>query len=172
MTTHWVFGYGSLMWNPGFAHLRHEPAELQGYHRELCVYSFHYRGTPENQGLVFGLAAGGSCQGVAFEVDAGDWSGTQEYLREREQITMVYQEIIVPITLKSSGESVLAMTYAADSEHAQCALGLDDAAIVTLVQSASGIAGSCADYVRNTHDRMVNLGISDPALARLVVKLV
>ena len=64
--TLWVFGYGSLMWNPGFAHLRAEKAVLHGAHRALCIYSTHYRGTPDKPGLVFGLKAGGSCVGMAY----------------------------------------------------------------------------------------------------------
>ena len=66
----WVFGYGSLMWRPGFEHEERHSALLRGYHRAFCVYSHVHRGTPEKPGLVFGLDAGGSCRGVAFRVAA------------------------------------------------------------------------------------------------------
>jgi glutathione-specific gamma-glutamylcyclotransferase len=171
MSTHWVFGYGSLMWNPGFAYIRSEAAALIGYRRELCVYSFHYRGTHDNLGLVFGLAAGGQCEGVAFEIAGDVWEATHAYLREREQITMVYDEVVVPVTLKATGESVQAMTYVVNLKHEQCALGLDDQAIADHVRRACGTAGHCIDYVRNTHNHLVKLGIADARLAAIMARL-
>ena len=58
----WIFAYGSLMWDPGFAYVEAQPATLHGYHRQFCIYSYAYRGTPERPGLVLGLDRGGSCR--------------------------------------------------------------------------------------------------------------
>jgi cation transport protein ChaC len=135
--THWVFGYGSLMWNPGFPYLRAVPARISGYHRKLCVYSFHYRGSPEKPGLVFGLDRGGSCLGMAFEVAAADWAQTWDYLRKREQVTMVYRELFKQVRLQNGAE-VMALTYAVDRRHAQCAAGLSDPEIAALVRQGEG----------------------------------
>src|SRR5436305_15171687 len=85
----WVFGYGSLMWRPGFEFVERVPARLIGEHRALCVYSFVHRGTPEKPGLVLGLDRGGACRGVAFRVAAEHRASSVGYLREREQVTSV-----------------------------------------------------------------------------------
>src|SRR6201991_3015516 len=90
----WVFGYGSLMWRPGFDYLEKGPARLGGGHRALCVYSFYHRGTPERPGLVLGLDRGGTCRGVAFRVEASLRGDTVAYLRSREQTTNVYREVM------------------------------------------------------------------------------
>src|SRR6185295_182461 len=89
----WVFGYGSLIWRPGFDHVERVPAHIIGMHRALCVYSFDHRGTPEKPGLVLGLDFGGACRGIAYRVAAANRAATIKYLREREQTTNVYREL-------------------------------------------------------------------------------
>ena len=96
----WVFGYGSLMWRPGFEFIEQVPARLIGEHRALCVYSFDHRGTPEKPGLVLGLDRGGACRGIAFRVAAELRHDTVDYLRSREQTTHVYREVMRSVWLK------------------------------------------------------------------------
>ncbi|GAC1507652.1 MAG: hypothetical protein NVS2B1_16790 [Bradyrhizobium sp.] len=90
----WVFGYGSLMWRPGFDFIERIPARLIGEHRALCVYSFVHRGTPEKPGLVLGLARGGACRSIAFRVADHNRAATLAYLRARKQVTSVYCEVM------------------------------------------------------------------------------
>ncbi len=80
----WVFGYGSLMWHPCFPFVEAAPAHLYGYHRAFCLFSEHYRGTPERRGLVLGLDRGGSCRGRAFRVAATEAEAAMDYLLKRE----------------------------------------------------------------------------------------
>src|SRR2546421_11293351 len=89
----WVFGYGSLMWRPGFDFVEQVPARLIGEHRALCVYSFVHRGTPEKPGLVLGLDRGGACRGIAFRVAEQNREATIAHLRAREQVTSVYRAV-------------------------------------------------------------------------------
>src|SRR5689334_3852787 len=111
----WVFGYGSLMWNPGFPHEAFETATLQGWHRALCVYSWPYRGTTERPGLVMGLAEGGHCVGRAIGVSPEQEAATVAYLDERELPNYVYDRRRLPIRL-SSGEEVAAWGYVARTD--------------------------------------------------------
>ena len=118
----WVFGYGSLMWRPGFEFIERVPARLIGEHRALCVYSFVHRGTPEKPGLVLGLDRGGACRGIAFRVAEKHSTATIAYLREREQVTSVYREVKRSVWLENEArERVSALVYVVDRGHAQYA---------------------------------------------------
>src|SRR5664279_2923977 len=118
----WVFAYGSLMWRPGFDALERRQARLVGAHRALCVYSFVHRGTPERPGLVLGLDRGGNCRGIAYRVTADKRTEVIDYLRAREQVTMVYLEAWRRVWLDDDPrESVPALCYVVDRGHQQYA---------------------------------------------------
>lgn len=172
MTELWVFGYGSLMWQPGFAFSAQAPAALVGAHRSLCIYSVHHRGTQENPGLVLGLDEGGACRGVAFRVAPENRDMTLAYLRKREQVTDVYVEATRPISLlDGSGRELEALCYLADRAHPQYAGRLSIETQAHLVRSAVGNAGSNLDYVLNTVRHLEEEGIHDPLLAALAIRL-
>jgi cation transport protein ChaC len=159
----WVFAYGSLMWRPGFPFAERRLATLRGWRRSLCIYSHHYRGTPEQPGLVLGLDQGGVCAGVAFRVHASLRGSTIRYLREREQVTAVYIERIEPITLET-GERVEALTYVADRLHPQYAGRLNRTTMLELVRAGKGTSGRNADYVIETNDHLLAIGARDREL--------
>jgi glutathione-specific gamma-glutamylcyclotransferase len=169
-STHWVFGYGSLIWRPGFEFVRAVPALLRGAHRSLCIYSHRHRGTPEQPGLVFGLVRGGSCRGMAFEVDAAHWEKVHAYLYEREMDRGVYREAIRPIRL-DDGAEVKALAFLVDERHVQYAGKLEIAEQVRLVRSGVGEAGPNHEYVLQTAHHLEQLGIRDRYLIELVEAL-
>ena len=166
----WVFGYGSLMWNPGFTFSECHVGRLRGYHRALCVYSHVHRGTPERPGLVLGLDRGGTCRGHVFCVPGQHVQSTIEYLRAREQVTSVYLEKRFAVLL-DDGSRVSALTYVVDRSHRQYAGRLPSETILQHVQHGEGQSGRNPDYVLATHDHLVTLGIMDPVLSRLALRL-
>jgi cation transport protein ChaC len=168
----WVFGYGSLMWNPGLRYLRCVPATLPGAHRSLCVYSWHYRGSPESPGLVFGLDRGGACRGLAFEIDPPDRDDVVAYLRRREQVTAVYREVHRPVRIDGGGGDIVrALTFIADRAHPQYAGRLPVERQIEIVRKAAGVAGPNPDYVIATAAHLVDLGIRDIGVETLVAAL-
>lgn len=163
----WVFGYGSLMWRPGFPYLERRHAHLHGYHRSLCVFSHVHRGTPENPGLVMGLDRGGRCHGVAFRVAREEAEATVHYLREREQVTTVYLERHLPVRL-DDGRKVAALGYVVDKAHGQYAGRLSFDEVLRLVRQGEGVSGRNPDYVRSTHEHLLGMGVVDPLLERIM----
>jgi cation transport protein ChaC len=168
----WVFGYGSLMWRPGFDFIEKVPAALIGAHRSLCIYSFHHRGTQAHPGLVLGLDEGGACRGVAFRVAQVNADATLTYLREREQVTDVYLEAMKPVSLlDGSGREFEALCYIVDRAHPQYAGRLSLERQAELVRSASGLSGNNIDYVLNTVRHLEEVGIHDAELMALAARL-
>jgi cation transport protein ChaC len=164
----WVFAYGSLMWRPGFDFAEQISARLIGEHRALCVYSFDHRGTPEKPGLVLGLDRGGACRGIAFRVAASRREATIAYLREREQTTHVYREVMRSVWLEDDARRrVSAMAYVVDRGHVQYAGRLTLADQVRYVRQGHGRSGHNRDYVLSTVKSIEAQGFRDPKLHQL-----
>jgi glutathione-specific gamma-glutamylcyclotransferase len=168
----WVFGYGSLMWNPGFDFVERRAARLVGEHRALCVYSFVHRGTPEQPGLVLGLDRGGACRGVAFRVADAHRRDTVAYLREREQVTSVYREVKRSVWLDDDARHrVSALTYVVDRGHVQYAGRLMPAEQLRHVRQGHGRSGPNRDYVLSTVQALEAQGCRDAQLHQLAERL-
>jgi len=165
----WVFGYGSLMWNPGFPHLESRPALLRGFHRRFCIWSHNYRGTPEYPGLVLGLDKGGSCRGMAFLVDCADSEAVLDYLHDREMGTRVYRPKLV--RLATDKGAVQGLAFVVNRDHQQYAGRLGLEATAHLIADAAGKRGPCAEYLANTVSHLEDLSI-DPGQLRPLLTLV
>ena len=165
----WIFAYGSLMWDPGFAFIEAAPALLRGYHRRFCVYSHRYRGTPDCPGLVLGLDRGGACHGIAFRVPAADVAGALHYLWEREMGNRTYHLKEVAVQLPDA--TVKARAFVVDRQHRNYAgrLSLDETA--RLILQGIGARGPCRQYLENTVCELRKLGLVDGPLHRLEAKV-
>ena len=168
----WVFGYGSLMWRPGFPSSETAPALLKGAHRALCVYSVIHRGTRAQPGLVLGLDRGGACRGVAFRVTEGAEDETIAYLREREQVSGVYRETMRAVWLLAEPErQVEALCYVVDRGHPQYAGSLTLEQQLHHVRQGHGRSGANRDYVLSTVKALEGLGVRDADLHLLAERL-
>jgi cation transport protein ChaC len=168
----WVFGYGSLMWRPGFDFLERVPARLVGLHRALCVYSFVHRGTPQRPGLVLGLDRGGMCRGIAFRVAAKAREKTIAYLRAREQVTTVYLETWRRIELEEHARrQVRALCFIVDRSHVQYAGRLTLPECVHHVRQGHGSSGANRDYVLETVAALEKLGYRETDLHLIAERL-
>ena len=164
---HWVFGYGSLMWRPGFPFLERAAATLHGRRRAFCIYSVHHRGTPERRGLVLGLAAGGATRGMAYRIADEHWSETYAYLREREQPTETYVEARVAVRL-AGGRRIEALSFLSDRAHPQWAGALSLERQAELIDGASGLSGRNVDYLTDLVEHLREAGIRDRAMETLL----
>ena len=168
----WVFGYGSLMWRPGFPYAARVHGLLKGAHRALCVISIFHRGTREQPGLVLGLDRGGACRGTVYRVTPGAEEETVAYLREREQVTDVYVEAYRPVrVLDGSGIMVKALTYLVDRNHEQYAGVLSLEEQFRMVRGGKGQSGENVEYVLNAVRHLEKAGVHDAPLAALAARL-
>jgi cation transport protein ChaC len=164
----WVFGYGSLIWQPGFDFDEKLVAVLHGYRRAFCMTSVVYRGTPEAPGLVLALdeEPGAHCVGVAYHVPAAQALETHAYLQERELVSYAYDELRVPIEL-ADGRHVEALAYVSNRAHEQYRGGLTLEAQAEVIAHARGPRGPNAEYLLNTVASLEALGLHDPDLVQL-----
>ncbi len=167
----WVFAYGSLLWDPGFAPAEAVTADLTGYARSFCMLSIHHRGTEAEPGLVLALDAqtGAVCTGVALRVAEAGIDAVLAMLRERELISSAYHERWVRVGLPD-GQQITALTYVIDPAHRQYCQ-FDSETQAQMIARAQGGRGRNRDYLFNTVAHLTQLGIADPALTALVTRV-
>jgi len=169
----WVFGYGSLMWNPEVHYDQFQPGLLKGYHRQLCIASLVYRGTPEYPGLVLGLAKGLDCQGMIFHIPSDHVQSELRKIWKREMFDDAYVPQWVDVETKIEPDSdalqtLKAITFIANHGHSCC---LDELCLkvqAERVAKAHGTRGPCSDYLFNTLEHLRALGMEDPLLESLL----
>ncbi len=171
----WIFGYGSLLWNPGFKPAEQVRADLKGYSRSFCMLSVRHRGTEYKPGLVLALDEAGAemvCSGMGLRASEAQADDVLAYLRERELISSAYEEKWINLTL-IDGRCVRAVTYVVDQNHVQyCQYDLDHQA--RIIAGAVGGRGPNPEYLYKTAELLQSLHIADTELdylAKVVAKL-
>lgn len=162
-----MFGYGSLMWRPGFPFEERQAATLYGRRRSFCIYSVHHRGTYERPGLVLGLAPGGSVRGAAYRVADHEWDGVYAYLREREQPTETYVEAAAEVRL-GDGRRTRSLIFLSDTAHPQWAGVLDLERQAELIAGAVGLSGPNVEYLRDLVTHLEAEGVRDRGMEMLL----
>jgi cation transport protein ChaC len=162
----WIFGYGSLMWDPGFRHADSHPAVVHGYHRRFCVYSYTYRGTRAQPGLVLGLDRGGACKGIAYRVPRRHAKATLAYLWERELDGGVYR--FRKLKARLARRVVEAHACVVDRADPGYAAELSIEETARLICQGVGKRGLCLDYLENTVRHIEALCLTDGHLHRLL----
>ena len=153
----WVFGYGSLMWNPAFYYAEERPALLRGYHRRFCFWTPLGRGTPENPGLMLGLITGGSCRGLAFRIAAKVVEQELSIVWAREMMGDVYQPSW--FNLRTENGPIRAISFTLNRGHERYAGNLPVETVTRHVATAVGKLGSCMEYLVNTVSKLEEIGI-------------
>ena len=168
----WVFGYGSLIWNPEFPVAETSVARVRGWHRSFCMRSIHHRGTVADPGLVLALDASpaAACDGVAFRVSLGAEAATLTALRERELISSAYLETWLAADLVT-GQSVRALCYVIDPDHDQYCGGLALEEQAQIIARSVGGRGPNRDYLWATAQHLADLGIADADLSWLAARV-
>jgi cation transport protein ChaC len=164
----WVFGYGSLMWRPGFDYAERQPATLPGRRRAFCIYSVHHRGTHERPGLVLGLAPGGATRGIAYRIAPKAWKKVYAYLMEREQPTETYVEARRNVRL-GDGRRVETLVFLSDIHHPQWAGKLSLERQAELIADATGLSGRNIDYLQDLVDHLREMRLRDRSMERLLM---
>lgn len=166
----WVFGYGSLLWNPGFTPAKARRAVLHDYHRSFCMLSIHHRGTPDQPGLVLALDAvpGGQCTGMAFRADDAEAEAVLEMLRARELISSAYLERTVILQTEDGPQEAVA--YVIDPGHAQY-VQFDLETQAAMIARSTGGRGPNPEYLYRTADHLEQMGIVDPDMRWLVARV-
>jgi len=165
----WVFGYGSLMWNPAFEHVERRAGLIRGFHRRFCLWTPLGRGSPDNPGLVLGLESGGSCRGVAFRLDEAQIAEELDILWSREMVGGAYSARWV--TVETDAGPVAAITFTINHGHERYAGRLHPDETARALATAAGALGSCAEYLENTVAHLDELGIGDGPMHDLLARV-
>ena len=166
----WVFAYGSLMWNPAIEFTEATPCSIEGWRRSFCFWVPLGRGTPELPGLMLALEGGGACEGIAYRLAPHQVHSELGILWNREMLSGVYQPRWVPAVLRD-GRTVMAITFVVDPQHCQYCGDLPIERTAHHIAFAEGRRGPCRDYLANTVEQARSLGIHDPYIEELVVRV-
>ena len=163
----WLFGYGSLIWNPAFHFVEQQPGLIRGWHRQFCLSTPIGRGTPERPGLVLGLDRGGSCRGVAFRITEAEARTELELIWRREMVTGSYVPRWVRLHGPGIPDNSFAIAFTINRKARNYVRPVSEADTAQVIATAAGALGSCRDYLFDTVHGLEGFGIRDRHLNRI-----
>ncbi len=163
----WLFGYGSLIWNPTIHAVEQRVARVEGWHRRFCLFTQAGRGTLDNPGLVLGLDAEGSCTGVAFRIAEEVVEAELSLLWRREMLAAAYVPRWIEVLDPHGARFGSAIAFTIDPHGQHYAGALPPEKVVRCLATARGALGSAAEYLFRTCEGLRACGIPDPELDRL-----
>ena len=161
----WIFGIGSLIWNPAFHFVERRTALVHGFHRQFCLWARAGRGSPQRPGLMLALERGGSCHGVAYRIAPKHVEIELDVVWRREMLTGAYRPVWVAARTPRGIEHAIA--FAANRSHERYIRGLDEVEMARLLATGAGPLGACCDYLFDTVAHLRELGIRDRRLEAL-----
>ncbi len=165
----WIFGYGSLIWNPAFHFAERRSALLYGYHRQFCLWARAGRGSPSRPGLMLAIERGGSCHGVAYRLHKDQIETELDVVWRREMLTMAYRPVWAHVRTAKGIEPAIA--FAVNRGHERYVRGLDVDSTVHYLTTGTGPLGRCRDYLFDTVEHLRQLGIRDRRLDGLAERV-
>lgn len=165
----WVFGYGSLIWNPAFHFVEKRTARINGYHRRFCLWTQLGRGSPDNPGLMLGLERGGACRGVMYRISEEAVETELDILWRREMFTGAYCPTWV--SARSGDLAIPAVTFVINRDNRRYAGRLSEDTVIRHLATAEGPMGPCRDYLFETVEHLAALGIRDRRLEAMARKV-
>ncbi len=160
----WLFGYGSLIWNPQIHSVERRVAIVRGWHRAFCLSTRAGRGSPDNPGLVLGLDVGGSCGGVAFRIADELLETELALLWRREMLAGSYVPRWLDLEDRDGVRFGTAIAFTVNPLTEQYAGNLAKEAVISRLASAGGELGTSADYLFRTCAGLRAEGIHDPEM--------
>ena len=157
----WLFGYGSLIWNPTVNSIERRTAKIEGWHRSFCLSSCVGRGSVKNPGLVLGLDEGGSCYGVAFRIPEEIAEGELAVLWRREMLSRAYEPRWLDMLDGRGQRFATGIAFTIDRASPQYAGDLSEAEVIRRIATAQGALGSSSEYLFQTREGLRSHGISD-----------
>lgn len=164
----WLFGYGSLIWNPETAYEEKRLATAFGWRRSFCLGpDYRYRGSHDTPGLMMALDRGGQCKGMVYRLPRLGLEAELHRLIRRELSQLPSAFPWRWISVGTDQGRLTALTFAMDRRSQRYAAGLSDAETAAILARACGFRGSMAEYLLSTITMLESLGIHDRRLWRL-----
>lgn len=164
----WVFGYGSLMWDPSIEFVEVRRARTDGYGRSFCIWDEGGRGSRDRPGLMLAMDAGDGCEGLAFRIAARQTEHETFVLFRREMIVDVYHPVW--LTLDTAQGPIEALSFAANHASDKVRPGIPLPEQACMIDGAEGMLGRNLDYLQSTGAHLDLMNIADPYIDALLAQ--